>query len=369
MSHERPILDYKTSGVDIDAGNEAVRLLSAAVTATHGPAVLAGVGAFGGLFDLAPLAAMKRPVLAASTDGVGTKVRLAAAHGRLAGVGVDLVNHCVDDILVQGAEPLFFLDYVAASRIDPRMVAAVVGGMASACAAAGCALLGGETAEMPGVYVDGELDVAGTIVGAVDRDAIITGARITEGDAVIALASSGPHTNGYSLIRRILGELDPAAIDIDGAPLLDRLLEPHRSYLDDVRALRAAGVDIHGLAHITGGGLIENPPRVLPPGLAFHLDRSAWTVPPLFRWLQHEGRVRDHEMHRVFNMGLGLLVVVPAADRDRALAAAKTEAYAIGAITARGDGPPVVFDPPFSDAAPGAPLPARPTFDKTVEPR
>ncbi len=345
---------YKDAGVDIDAGARAVELMKDAVAATHGPAVLAGVGAFGGLFDLEGLTHMTRPVLAASTDGVGTKVRLAARYGRLAGVGVDLVNHCIDDILVQGADPLFFMDYVASSKLAPADVAAVVGGMAEACKAAGCALLGGETAEMPGVYADGELDVVGTIVGAVDRHAIIDGSRIAAGDVVIGLAASGPHTNGYSLIRHILDqfEIDPTRPEdaLGGATPLDLLLEPHRSYLYEVRGLRAAGVDIRGLVHITGGGLIDNPPRILPDGLAFALDRDAWPLPPLFHWLQRLAKVPDAEMLRVFNCGLGLLVVLPEADTllaRGALMAAGIDHWIVGRIEHRG-GAPVVFSPPIT---------------------
>lgn len=342
---------YRDAGVDIDAGNRAVALMKGAVSATHGPAVLAGVGAFGGLYDLSALAGpagMAKPVLAASTDGVGTKVRLAVEHRRLRGVGADLVNHCVDDILVQGAEPLFFMDYVASSKLSPEDVAEVVGGMAEACTLAGCALLGGETAEMPGVYADGELDVVGTIVGAVDRDAIIDGRRIEAGDAVIGLASSGPHTNGYSLIRHVLAGRDLRAPEpaLGGVIPIDALLAPHRSYLPDVRALRMAGIDIRGLAHITGGGLIENPPRVLPEGLAFELERDAWPVPPLFRWLQMLGGVAEAEMHRVFNMGLGLLVVLPPDQLERASTALLTEHWVVGRIAPR-DGAAVVFAPPL----------------------
>lgn len=347
---------YKDAGVDLDAGARAVALMRASVAETHGPSVLAGVGAFGGLFDLEGLGHMTRPVLAASTDGVGTKVRLAARYGRLAGVGVDLVNHCIGDILVQGAEPLFFLDYVAASKLAPEDVAAVVGGMASACKAAGCALLGGETAEMPGVYADGELDLVGTVVGAVDRHAIIDGRRIEAGDVVIGLASSGPHTNGFSLIQHILEqfEIDPTRPEEalgDAAPL-DLLLEPHRSYLEPVRSLRAAGVDLRGLVHITGGGLIDNPPRILPDGLAFVLDRDAWPMPPLFTWLQRLAKVPDAEMLRVFNCGLGLLAVLPAADAllaRGALMAADVAHWTVGRIERRAV-EPIVFEPPLTEA-------------------
>ena len=233
-------------------------------------------------------------VLAASTDGVGTKVRLATQAGRYAGLGHDLVNHCIDDILVQGARPLFFLDYVASSKLEPSVVAEIVGGMADACKAAGCALLGGETAEMPGVYVDGELDVAGTIVGAVERDQIIDGQQIAVGDVVVGLPSASPHTNGYSLIRKIVENVDCFAHDDAlGAAPIDLLLEPHRSYLPDVNAIEAAGVTIHGLAHITGGGLVENPPRILRDDLAMEIRTQSWTVPPLYLASRARQCVRD----------------------------------------------------------------------------
>ena len=329
-------LSYRDAGVDIDAGNRAVAMLKDAVQATHGPEVLAGVGAFGGLYDLSNLAHLTRPVLAASTDGVGTKVRLAMRYGRLAGVGADLVNHCVNDILVQGASPLFFLDYVASSRLSPKDVAAVVGGMARACADAHCALLGGETAEMPGVYVEGEIDVVGTIIGAVDRASVIDGKLIRPGDAVVGLASASPHTNGYSLIRHLTSGIDLEEVieELDEAPL-DVLLRPHRSYLADYQAVCAAGVNILGMAHITGGGLLENPPRILDGAFSMHLDRACWTVPPLYKWLQRLGAVSDHEMHRVFNMGLGLLMVVRSEDVDHVRQACQTDAWVVGEIRKR----------------------------------
>lgn len=336
---------YAAAGVDIDAGNRAVSLLKDAVNATHGPEVLAGVGAFGGLFSLGSLAGMTEPVLAASADGVGTKVRLAVEHGRLEGVGMDLVNHCVDDILVQGARPLFFLDYVASSKLHPEDVAAVVTGMAKACKAVGCALLGGETAEMPGVYADGEMDLVGTIVGVVDRPKILDGKAIAVGDVVLGLQSASPHTNGYSLIRHLLGDLDlTVPVDALGAAPIDLLLEPHRSYLADITTVMERGIPIHGLAHITGGGLIENPPRVLPPGVAVSLERT-WPIPPLFTWLQQLGSVTDAEMHRVFNMGLGLLVIVPADQADAVLAAVSTPAWRVGTIVEHTQGPRVLFTP------------------------
>ena len=339
---------YRDAGVDIDAGHRAVDLMKSAVNATHGPEVLAGVGAFGGLYDLSALSDMAQPVLAASTDGVGTKVRIASHYGRLAGVGADLVNHCVNDILVQGASPLFFMDYVASSRLYPEHIAAVVGGMASACGEAGCALLGGETAEMPGVYAEGELDVVGTIVGAVERGAIIDGTGIRPGDAVVGLASASPHTNGYSLIRHLCGNLDLKApvAELGGAPV-DILLEPHRSYLGDYRAACAAGIEIQGMAHITGGGLIENPPRILAEAVSMHLERGSWPVPPLYTWLQGLGGVSDTEMHRVFNMGLGMLMVVRPEQATALVDACETQAWVVGAIRERA-GEAVTFAPAMS---------------------
>ena len=305
---------YAAAGVDIDAGAAAVDGMAAAVRATYTPRVLSDVGAFGGLFAAGGLGA--DPVLVASTDGVGTKVKLAAdAGGRWRGIGADLVNHCVNDILVQGARPLFFLDYVAAARLDPAVVVEVVTGMAEACRAAGCALLGGETAEMPGVYAAGALDVAGTIVGVVERDDVLPRPDdMAEGDLLVALASSGPHTNGYSLIRHLLDEHRPEVTD----GLVDQLLEPHRSYLEPVLAWRDAGVALRGLAHITGGGLLDNLPRILPDHLAARVDRSAWVVPEPFATLVRWGDLPAEEAYRVFNMGIGMVAVLPAWQRGPA---------------------------------------------------
>ncbi len=342
MSH------YKDAGVDIEAGHEAVRRMKAAVERTHGPEVLGGLGSFGGLFDARRLKGMDAPVLVASTDGVGTKTKVATAVGRVAGLGADIVNHCIDDILVQGAEPLFFLDYFAASKLDPATVAAVVGGAAAACEAGGVALLGGETAEMPGVYVEGELDIAGTIVGVVDRARLITGERLRDGDVVFALASDGLHTNGFSLARKVLVGRDLTAPEpaLGGMSLADALLAPHRSYLPDVRALWAADVPIHGLAHITGGGLVDNPPRILPAHLSWQLDMRSYALPPLFRLLQEAGGVPDAELRQVFNCGVGLLVAVPAdraADAEAALSATGTVSWRIGRLVPRGAAP-VLFE-------------------------
>ena len=313
-------VSYREAGVDLEAGTRAVELMKDAVRATYGPEVLLGIGAFGGLFDVSALKGMDRPVLVASTDGVGTKTKIAAALDRFDTIGFDIVNHCINDILVQGAWPLFFLDYIASSQIDPEKVASVVRSCATACLAAGCALLGGETAEMPGVYAPGEFDLVGTIVGVVDRAQIIDGSGIVPGDQVIGLASAGLHTNGFSLARRVLQDWDlhatPPELD---RPLGEALLTPHRCYLTEVQRLHQAGIKIKGLAHITGGGLIDNPPRILPNGVAFHLRRGTWPIPPLFQLIQHAGRIDDHEMAHVFNLGMGMLVVVPADQVNQAL--------------------------------------------------
>jgi phosphoribosylformylglycinamidine cyclo-ligase len=327
-------ITYQAAGVDIAAGARAVELMKDAVRATYGPEVLLGIGAFGGLFDAAALRGMDAPVLVASTDGVGTKTKIAAALGRYDTIGHDIVNHCINDILVQGARPLFFLDYIASSKLDPAMVATVVSGAAAACRAAGCALLGGETAEMPGVYAPGEFDLVGTIVGVVDRAELIDGSAIRPGDVVIGLASSGLHTNGFSLARHVLESWDLRAAPPElGEPLGEALLAPHRSYLAEVQRLRRAGVAVKGLAHITGGGLIDNPPRILPPGAAIHLRRDSWPIPPLFQLIQRAGQIDAAEMAHVFNLGLGMLVVTPADQADSALQALG-EGWLVGAVMA-----------------------------------
>ena len=326
------IAAYQAAGVDIAAGARAVELMKDAVRATYGPQVLLGIGAFGGLFDAAALRGMDAPVLVASTDGVGTKTKIASALGRYDSIGHDIVNHCVNDILVQGARPLFFLDYIASSQLDPEMVAAAVSGAAAACQAAGCALLGGETAEMPGVYAAGEFDLVGTIVGVVDRKEIIDGSAIQPGDAVIGLASSGLHTNGFSLARRVFDGWDlRAELSELGRPLGEALLAPHRSYLAEIRRLQQNGIAIKGLAHITGGGLIDNPPRILPDGTAIHLRRGSWPISPLFRLIQRAGQIDPHEMAHVFNLGLGMLVITPA---DQAAPAMRTlgEGWLVGEV-------------------------------------
>ena len=338
-------LRYADAGVDIDEGDRAVRLIKQAVTATHGPEVLGGIGAFSGLFAFDPLR-WKQPVLAASTDSVGTKVKVAIAAGRYRGIGIDLVNHCVNDILCSGAEPLFFLDYFATGRLSPERLAEVVDGAASACGEAGCALVGGETAELPGLYALGDFDIAGFIVGCVERDEIIDGHRIEVGDSVFGLPSSGLHTNGYSLVRHILAEREiawDAVLPGTTAPIADLLLEPHRSYLPAIRELRSR-VEIRGLAHITGGGLLGNVPRMLPPGMAARIERDAWEVPALFTALEAVGGVRAEEMWRTFNMGVGMVVVVPAAAASAAgVSAAGLPIIPLGEIVDARDGHQVVL--------------------------
>jgi len=304
-------MDYKASGVDIDAGNETVRRIRGLARSTFTSGVLSEIGSFGGLFRLQP-GQYRDPVLVASADGVGTKLKVAFLAQRHDTIGRDLVNHCVNDILVQGAEPLFFLDYLATGQLRPAVAESIVGGIAGACRDSGCALLGGETAEMPGFYRDGEYDVAGFIVGAVDRPQLITGRTIAVGDVLVGVPSSGLHTNGYSLARRVV--FDRLRLDVDSyVPELSRtvgdaLLEPHRSYLPIVKPILEGG-RIKGMAHITGGGITDNLPRVLPHGTAAVVDTSAWEVPPIFTWLQRGGDIPRDDMLRTFNMGIGLIAV------------------------------------------------------------
>ena len=328
----QPSSQYAAAGVDIEAGNRAVELMKAAVRSTFTSSVLADVGSFGGLFALSDLPA--QPLLVASTDGAGTKVKLAAEHGGWQGIGHDIVNHCLNDILVQGARPLFFLDYIAADELVPENVAAVVTGMAEACSAAGCALLGGETAEMPGVYTPGSCDVAGTIVGLVNRDALLPRSHeMQPGDRLFGLPSSGPHTNGYSLIRRILADRDLDQQLEDGQTLLDAVLAPHRSYLPALLKLEEAGIAIKGLAHITGGGLVDNVPRILTSGLRAQIDRNSWDPPPLFSRLLSWSEMDRDEAYRVFNMGIGM-VVVTSADQANRIPNALPDAIHIGSLAA-----------------------------------
>jgi phosphoribosylformylglycinamidine cyclo-ligase len=308
-------VDYRLAGVDIEAGDEAVRRIKALARATYTPGVLSGVGSFGGLFALD--GQLPDPVLVASADGVGTKLKVAFLAGVHDTVGTDLVNHCVNDILVQGACPLFFLDYLSTAALDPLVAEQIVSGMARACRANQCALLGGETAEMPGFYAPGEYDLAGFIVGIVSRAHVIDGGRVQQGDALVALPSDGLHTNGYSLARAITFErlgLDVSSYVPElGQTLAEALLRPHRSYLGAVKGLLGSG-RVRGMAHITGGGIPGNLPRTLPRNLSFRLDRESWTVPSLFAWLQRSGSVSDEEMFRTFNMGVGLILICAPVD-------------------------------------------------------
>ncbi len=325
---------YARAGVDLDAGRRATELMKAAVQATYTPEVLAGIGSFGGLFSASRLKEMSDPVLVASTDGVGTKTRVAARLNRWDTVGHDIVNHCINDILVQGARPLFFLDYVASSVLDPEQTATIVRGVAAACQVAGCALLGGETAEMPGVYGEGEIDIVGTIVGVLDRPELIDGSAIEEGDHILALPSSGLHTNGFSLARAVLADenwVEPRE-ELGRESIGDALLRPHRSYLPLINRLQEARMPIHGMAHITGGGIVENLPRVLPAGCAAAIRRDSWTIPPIFHLIQKLGGVEEAEMTRVFNLGLGLLLVLPAGAVSLAQRILGDELLAVGQI-------------------------------------
>lgn len=310
---------YRDAGVDIDAANEAVDRIKRLARSTFTPNVMTEIGSFGGMFR-ADFGRMREPVLVSSADGVGTKLRVAFLTGVHNTVGYDLVCHCVNDILVQGARPLFFLDYVAAGRLVPETIAAVVEGLARGCKEAGCALLGGETAEMPGFYAEGEYDIAGFIVGVVDRPHIIDGSGIRAGDQLIGLPSVGLHTNGYSLARKLLFEVAGYAPDTYvqelGCTVAEELLKPHRSYLAALDGLLDTGA-IKGLAHITGGGLLENIPRILPEGTAVEINPGSWPVLPVYKLLAGIGNVPEREMYRTFNMGIGMVVVVDSLDADR----------------------------------------------------
>ena len=307
-------MDYRDSGVDIDAGNETVRRIKSLAKATFTPGVLSDIGSFGGLFRL-DRDRYQDPVLVSSADGVGTKLRVAFLAGRHETVGTDLVNHCVNDVLVQGAVPLFFLDYLATGRLLPDVAEQVISGVARGCRENDCALIGGETAEMPGFYADGEYDIAGFIVGVVEKSQIVDGRHVVVGDVLIGLPSAGLHTNGYSLARRVL--FDVAGYDVKsvvpeiGTTVGDALLAPHRSYLRAMRPLVSEGL-IKGMAHITGGGITENLPRMLPLGCSARVERGAWSVPALFTLLQKRGAIGTDEMFRTFNMGIGLIAICAA---------------------------------------------------------
>ena len=339
MSAETESLSYRAAGVDIDAGNEVVERIKPLVKRTFRPEVMAGLGGFGALFELA--GRYKEPVLVSGTDGVGTKLKLAQELGRHDTIGIDLVAMCVNDVLVQGAEPLFFLDYFATGKLDVDTTVAVVGGIAKGCELAGCALIGGETAEMPDMYPAGEYDLAGFCVGAVEKSALIDGSSIEAGDAIVGIASSGAHSNGYSLVRKIVKRAgSPFDLDLGGVKLGDALLAPTTIYVKPILALLREHA-VHGMAHITGGGLKENIIRVVPDRLGIALDSSTWRLPPVFEWLQREGRVAREEMFRTFNCGIGYTLIVPAKARATIVAALGKlglDARQIGEIVpARGD--------------------------------
>ncbi|MGB5831411.1 MAG: phosphoribosylformylglycinamidine cyclo-ligase [Thiohalocapsa sp.] len=338
-------LNYRGAGVDIDAGERLIQRIKPAVATTVRPGVLSGLGGFGGLFELPT--GYREPVLVSGTDGVGTKLKLAIDLGRHDSVGTDLVAMCANDIIVSGAEPLFFLDYYATGSLDVDVAAAVVAGIAEGCRLAGCALVGGETAEMPGMYQAGDYDLAGFCVGIVEKQAIITAERVRPGDALIALASSGPHSNGYSLIRKVLEvSRTDAATAFDGATLGERLLAPTRIYAKSALGL-IQQFDVHGLAHITGGGITENLPRVLPDDVGARVDLSSWPLSPLFRWLQDAGDIANDEMLRTFNCGVGMMICLPAAQAEAAcswLRDAGERAWVVGHIEPSAGRPGVDYD-------------------------
>lgn len=325
-------LTYKDAGVDIDAGNALVDSIKPLVARTRRPEVMAGLGGFGGMFALPP-DRYREPILVSGTDGVGTKLRLAQITGTHDTIGIDLVAMCVNDVLVQGAEPLFFLDYFACGQLDTNLATDVIKGIADGCEQAGAALIGGETAEMPDMYADGDYDLAGFCVGAVERANIIDGSSIKAGDAIIGMASSGPHSNGYSLIRKVLEIASDQ--EIEGVAAASVLMAPTRIYVKSILNL-SGSVDIKGIAHITGGGITENIPRILAAGLAAEIDTGSWQVPAVFEWLQQEGNIETAEMRRTFNCGIGMTVIVAADDADEAIAslnASGESAWRLGTIT------------------------------------
>lgn len=335
----RKSLSYRDAGVDIDAGDALVERIKPAAKRTRRTEVLGGIGGFGALVEIP--AGYRQPVLVSGTDGVGTKLRLAIDSRRHDTIGIDLVAMCVNDIVVSGAEPLFFLDYYASGKLDVDTAASVITGIARGCELAGCALVGGETAELPGMYQGEDYDLAGFAVGVVEKSRIIDGSQVAAGDVIIGLASSGPHSNGYSLIRKVLS-VSGASFEqqLDGRPLIDLLLAPTRIYVKNLLALMKE-VPVHALAHITGGGVLDNIPRVIPAGLGVTLDKQAWPHPAVFDWLQTEGAIAETEMYRTFNMGIGMALCVAPADAERTLAlliAAGEQAWRIGEVTPDAEG-------------------------------
>ena len=333
MSDNKPSLSYKDAGVDIDAGNQLVERIKSVTKKTHRPEVRGGLGGFGALCALPEK--YKNPLLVSGTDGVGTKLRLAMDLERHDGIGIDLVAMCVNDLIVQGAEPLFFLDYYATGKLDVDTAAQVVTGIGAGCELSGCALIGGETAEMPGMYHGNDYDVAGFCVGVVEADDVIDGTKVAPGDAIVALASSGPHSNGYSLVRKVLevSGADPTQA-FEGSTLADHLLEPTRIYVKSVLKL-LENVEVNAISHITGGGFWENIPRVLPDDAKAVIDGDSWQWPAIFNWLQEQGNIETHEMYRTFNCGVGLVIALPEAQAEKAIEILNAEgetAWKIGRI-------------------------------------
>ncbi|MBH3273416.1 phosphoribosylformylglycinamidine cyclo-ligase [Serratia marcescens] len=333
---DKTSLSYKDAGVDIDAGNALVDRIKGVVKQTRRPEVMGGLGGFGALCALPQK--YREPVLVSGTDGVGTKLRLAMDLKRHDTIGIDLVAMCVNDLVVQGAEPLFFLDYYATGKLDVDTAASVITGIAEGCKQSGCALVGGETAEMPGMYHGEDYDVAGFCVGVVEKSEIIDGSKVQSGDALIALGASGPHSNGYSLVRKILevSNTDPTATQLEGKPLADHLLAPTKIYVKSVLEL-IEKADVHAIAHLTGGGFWENIPRVLPESMQAVIDEASWQWPAVFTWLQQAGNVSRHEMYRTFNCGVGMVIALPEAEVEAAIAlltAAGEKAWKIGKLTA-----------------------------------
>ncbi|MDM8545597.1 phosphoribosylformylglycinamidine cyclo-ligase [Candidatus Venteria ishoeyi] len=336
MNTQKTSLSYRDAGVDIDTGNRLIDRIKPIAARTQRPGVLGGLGGFGALFEI-PLDRYKEPVLVSGTDGVGTKLRLAMQLNLHHTVGIDLVAMCANDLIVQGAEPLFFLDYYATGKLELEVATQVVEGIGRGCELSAMSLIGGETAEMPGMYQDGDYDLAGFCVGIVEKSKILDGSKVQAGDVLIALASSGPHSNGYSLIRKVLevSGADPA-MAFEGSSLGETLLEPTRIYVQSLLKLFDV-VDVHALAHITGGGLLENIPRVLPPGMCANIQRNTWDMPPVFNWLQEQGNIEAQEMLRTFNCGVGMVLCVPATAQQQTLdtlAAVGETAWVIGEITA-----------------------------------
>jgi|TARA_E500000178_G_scaffold344507_1_gene392903 phosphoribosylformylglycinamidine cyclo-ligase len=334
MNNKNQSLSYKNSGVDIDAGAQLIEEIKDSVTRTNRPEVLSGLGGFGGLFEMPT--SYRQPVLVSSADGVGTKLKLATTYEKHQNVGVDLVAMCVNDIICSGAEPLFFLDYFATGKLNIRTAASVIKSIANGCELSGCALIGGETAEMPGMYGGTDYDLAGFCVGVVEKNKIIDGSKVSPGDSLLALRSSGPHSNGFSLIRKVLEECETPVFNehIDNNPLIDLLMTPTKIYVKSVLKLHKE-VPIHGLAHITGGGLLENIPRFLPPNSKAKINCSSWEIPKVFEWIKQKGNLDMHEMYRTFNCGIGMVICVSPRDIDQALTVLKKsgeEPFLIGHV-------------------------------------